>query len=121
MLAMSESAITGWFTLGAALGVAIVAGYFSEHAWRGDREAANRQRQADAADRREERMAVDMMQWRDVRARAPGRARQDRASPEPFVTRCCQEVRSPRHLRHARTEVASMIRLASNETGYGIR
>jgi hypothetical protein len=54
MLALSIQAITGWFTLFAGLGGAAVVGLFGWLGRKGDRDAAERQRKADAAERREE-------------------------------------------------------------------
>jgi hypothetical protein len=76
VLALSDQAITGWFTLGAGVGVAIVAGFFNWLGRKADREATDRQRQADAADRRDERRTLDMEQWRDVGAEILGRVRE---------------------------------------------
>jgi hypothetical protein len=76
MLALSNAATTGWFTLAAGLGAVIVSAFFNWLARRGDREAAERQRQADAEDRRDERRSIDLAQWRDTGADVLGRVRE---------------------------------------------
>jgi sugar phosphate isomerase/epimerase len=60
----------------AALGVALITGFFGWLARKGDRDAAEQQRQTDAAARRDERHTADMAQWRDVSADVLGRARE---------------------------------------------
>jgi hypothetical protein len=76
MLALTDQAVTGWFTLAAGFGGAAIVGFFGWLGRKGDRAAAERQRQADAADRHDERRTLDMAQWRDVGADVLGRVRE---------------------------------------------
>lgn len=69
MVALSGQAITGLFTLAAALGGAAVVGLIDWRRRKGDRAA-------DDASRREDRHAVDMAQWRDTGADVLGRVRE---------------------------------------------
>jgi hypothetical protein len=76
VMALSNQAITGWFTLAAGLGGAALVGFFGWLGRKGDRESAERQRQVEVEARREQRRAADMAQWRDSAADVLGRVRE---------------------------------------------